>query len=187
MVSLSCWLLSQFTFKAFSKGHGRVRVYGWHSCAAEAPGGRGGGRLSSVERTEDRRGTLWKTEAHRQHHCPPPWISWKTASGCPYGGRSSQTWNSGTWWGSIGRGGWIRAQNNSSKLQKEWHVSRFTSDEWGSARCVRSQGASCCSDWLCRGGQEQRTSSGVRKSGARLAWLVGRTSQQTSSPPFCWG
>lgn len=64
---------------------------------------------------------------------------------------------------------------------------QLTSDEWGSARCVRGRGTSCCSDCLRRGGREQRKSSGVGRSGVQLAWLAGHTSQQTSSPLSCWG
>lgn len=115
--------------------------------------------VSSGERTAGQWGTLWRIGAHRQHRCLPPWISWKTADGCLYGGRSSQTWSSGT------------------------------SDERGSARCAPGPGwgASCWSDCLCHGGREQRRSSGVERSDVQLACLVGRTSQQTSLPLSCWG
>lgn len=62
-----------------------------------------------------------------------------------------------------------------------------TSDERGSARCVRGPWpeASCWSDCLIHGEREQRRSSVVERSGVQLAWIVGRTSQQTSSPPSC--
>ena len=58
--------------------------------------------LSSGRRTGGRRGTRWRTGAHRRRRCPPPWTSWRRADGCPGGGRPSRTWSTGTCWGRDG-------------------------------------------------------------------------------------
>lgn len=93
----SCWMQSWncFSLRAFCLAMGCGRVYRWHRGVIETFGG----RLSSGGRTVGPSGTLWRTAARRPLHCPPPWTSWKTADGCPYGGRSSQTSNCGTWSG----------------------------------------------------------------------------------------
>lgn len=89
---------SPWTSSLFNKSHNlmgwrRVCRWFWGATEAFAMVEEGGKALdfNSEMRMAGPWGSLWRIEVRRQHRCPPPWTSWKTADGCPDGGRSFQT------------------------------------------------------------------------------------------------